>query len=223
MSRFIIAAVLVAVINAPLHAAENWVASWAASPHATWRAEEFALPTGVPAALVRQTIRETARISVGGRRVRMVLSNRYGTQPLVIGEARLARIADGTSLALTFGGQRGTVIPAGAPAISDAVDMPVTALEKLALSVYLPQQTPLTTFHWGAQQTGQIANGNLVAAAELPGAQPLHGRALLAGILVEANAPTGVVVAFGDSITDGNGSTPPGRRRPAAAPGRHGR
>lgn len=213
MKKFILVAMLATVINSPLQAAENWVASWAANPHASWRAEEFTLPTGVPAALSQQTVRETAHISVGGRRVRIVLSNRYGTQPLAIGEARLARVADGTSLALTFGGKRETAIPAGAPVISDAVDMPVAALEKLAISVYLPRPTPLTTFHWGAQQTGQIAAGNVVAAAEMPDTQPLHGRALLAGILVDTDAPTGAVVAFGDSITDGNGSTPDRDRR----------
>ena len=64
----------------PTHAGESataWTSSWYASPHATWGAE-FPLPTGVPATLERQTVRETARISVGGRRVRVVMSNSYG-------------------------------------------------------------------------------------------------------------------------------------------------
>jgi lysophospholipase L1-like esterase len=222
MKKSIAAAMLAVLSNAPLLAAENWVASWAASPHASWRAEEFALPTGVPAELARQTVRETARISAGGRRVRVVLSNRYGTRPLVVGAAHLARsasaatdgrIVPGTDRALTFGGRRGTTIDAGAQAVSDALDMPVAALEKLAVSVYLPQPTPLATFHWGGQQTGRIAAGDVAGAAALPGAQPLTGRALLAGIWVDAAAPTRVVVAFGDSITDGNGSTPDRDRR----------
>jgi lysophospholipase L1-like esterase len=215
MNKFIAAAVLAAAFTAPLHAAENWVASWQASPHAAWRSGDFVLPTGIPDTLARQTVRETARISVGGRRVRIVLSNRYGSQPLVIGEAHVARaagadggIAPGTDQVLTFGGQRGTVIPAGAPAVSDALEMPLVALEKLAVSIYLPRKTPLDTFHWGAQQTGHIAAGNVAAAAALPGATPLHGRAMLAGIWVDAATPTRAVVAFGDSITDGNGSTP---------------
>jgi len=122
-------------------------------------------------------------------------------------------IVPGTGQALTFGGQRGTVIPPGAPALSDPLDMSVQALEKLAVSVYLPQKTPLATFHWGAQQTGHLAAGNATGAAALPGATPLHGRALLAGIWVDAAHPTRAVVAFGDSITDGNGSTPDRDRR----------
>jgi lysophospholipase L1-like esterase len=220
MNKFLAAAVLAASLTAPLHAAENWVASWQASPHAAWRSGDFVLPTGIPDSLAQQTVRETARISVGGRRVRIVLSNRYGSQPLVVGEAHVARaagagggIAPGTDQVLTFGGQRGTVIPAGAPAVSDALEMPLAALEKLAVSVYLPQKTPLATFHWGAQQTGHIAAGNVASAAALPGATPLHGRALLAGIWVDAEMPARAVVAFGDSITDGNGSTPDSDRR----------
>jgi len=222
MNKLIAAAVLAGIFSAPLHAAENWVASWAASPHAAWRAEDFALPTGVPAALERQTVRETARISIGGRRVRIVLSNRYGAQPLAIGEARLARaaatatdgrIVSGTDQVLTFGGKRGAVIPPGAQAVSDALETPVAALEKLAISVYLPRHTPLSTFHWGAQQTGYIAAGNAVGATTLSGALPLQGRALLAGIWVDAAQPARAVVAFGDSITDGNGSTPDHDRR----------
>jgi len=81
MHKFIATAVLAAAFATPLHAAENWVASWQASPHAAWRDGDFVLPAGVPAALAQQTVRETARLSVGGRRVRIVLSNRYGSEP----------------------------------------------------------------------------------------------------------------------------------------------
>jgi lysophospholipase L1-like esterase len=230
MKRYLAAATLAAIINTP-QAAENWLATWQASPHAAWEASEFALPTGVPAVLERQTVRETARISIGGSRLRVVLSNRYGTQPLVVGEARVGH-AGKTMRPLTFGGQASVVIPPGAPAVSDALEMPVEALEKLAVSVYLPEHTPLATFHWGAQQTGVIVDDNRTADATLRDGQPLHGRALLSGIWVAAPAgaatatatgATGtmaaatpaasVVAAFGDSITDGNGSTPDQDRR----------
>ena len=183
---------LVAALSlaAPSHAGERsggWTTSWYASPHATWSAD-FPLPTAVPATLARQTVRETARISVGGTRVRIVLSNRYGDRAIVIGDARVARAGDaaGSARELTFGGKRAATIPAGAPLVSDPVDMRVGALEKLAVSVYLPQATPLKTFHWGAQQTGHIANGNATGAKTLKDAQAMHGRALLSAILVEA-------------------------------------
>lgn len=204
-------------LAAPSHAGERaggWTTSWYASPHATWGAE-FPLPTAVPATLARQTVREMARISVGGTRVRIVLSNRYGDRAIVIGEARVARAGDaaGSTRELTFGGERAATIAAGAPLVSDPVDLRVGALEKLAVSVYLPQATPLKTFHWGAQQTGHIADGNATGAKTLKDAQAMHGRALLSAILVEAPGGKGAVVALGDSITDGNGSTPDRDRR----------
>jgi lysophospholipase L1-like esterase len=207
------------IIAAPARA-DNWVATWQASPHAAWAAQDFALPTGVPGTLERQTVRETARISVGGQRVRVVLSNRYGTQPLIVGEAHLSRASaqadgdgDAAGHALTFGGQRSVAIPPGAPAISDPVEMPVAALDKLVVSVYLPERTSLASFHWGAQQTGYITDGNQTGVARLQGGQVLHGRALLSGIWVDTATPASAVVAFGDSITDGNGSTPDADRR----------
>jgi lysophospholipase L1-like esterase len=215
LHHFAFAAAL--ALAAPSFSADRsggWVTSWYASPQATWGAD-FPLPTAVPATLERQTVRETARISVGGTRVRIVLSNRYGDRPLVIGEARVARAGDmaGSARELTFGGKRTATIPAGAPLVSDPVDIRVGALEKLAVSVYLPQATPLKTFHWGAQQTGHIAEGNAVGAAALKNAQALHGRALLSAILVETPHGKGALVALGDSITDGNGSTPDLDRR----------
>ncbi|MET0322991.1 MAG: SGNH/GDSL hydrolase family protein [Duganella sp.] len=215
-----------------------WTATWTASPHATWGAD-FALPTGVPAMLDRQTVSETARISVGGRRVRVVLSNRYGTQPVRIGAARVARVARSTGIsglcgtsatrtgssagmpapsdagtALTFGGQRQATIAPGAPLVSDPVDLPVAALDRLTVRVYLPHATPLSTFHWGAQQTGRIDAGDVTAASirSRPAAL-LHGRALLSAIVVETDMQRDVIVALGDSITDGNGSTPDQDRR----------
>jgi lysophospholipase L1-like esterase len=191
-----------------------WTATWTASPQAAWGAD-FPLPTGVPAALERQTVRETVRISVGGARVRIVLSNRYGTQPVHIGAARVARAvpsSDAFGVQLTFGGLPQAIIAPGAPLMSDPIDLRVTALDRLAVSIYLPHATPLSTFHWGAQQTGWIAAGDSTTA---PPGKPvaLHGRALLSGVLVENDVQRDVVVALGDSITDGNGSTPDQDRR----------
>ncbi|MCZ7283360.1 hypothetical protein NK294_24105, partial [Salmonella enterica] len=69
--------------------APHWVASWQASPQPVWGAE-FLFPTLVPATLQDQTFRQTARISLGGPRLRVRLSNTYGTQPLRIGAASVA-------------------------------------------------------------------------------------------------------------------------------------
>ncbi len=199
-------------------ARSSWVSSWFASPQPLWE-DAFVLPTEMPAELRGQTLRQTLMLSVGGPRLRVVLSNRYGTQPLEIGAASVAlasgpaRISPASSRGLAFGGRPSVTVAPGAQVVSDPVDLPVAALAELAVSLYFPQATPVTTFHWGAQQTGALVRGDATAAAQLPDAQALQGRAFLAGIWVESPSRTPVVVAFGDSLTDGNGSTPGANRR----------
>jgi lysophospholipase L1-like esterase len=196
----------------------RWVSSWYASPQSVW-GRGFILPTGVPASLQRQTVRETVRLSSGGRRIRLVFSNRYGTAPLALGEVRVAVTgADGallpsTSRAVLFGGQPAASIPPGAPLVSDPVELAPDAFARLGVSVFLPDETPLRTFHWGAQQVALIGTGNQTAAPSLAGAMAVPGRLLLSAVLAEAPQATRTVVALGDSITDGNGSTPGADRR----------
>ena len=191
----------------------RWASTWYASPQPAWD-DDFILPTGVPASLQGQTVRETVRLSVGGRRIRLVFSNRYGATPLVLGETRVAMAGPdgtalpGTSLAVRFGGESGAVVPAGAPLVSDPVDLAPGAFTRLAISVFLPGPTPLRTFHWGAQQTALVGKGNLTAAPVMALAQGIPGRLFLSAVLAEVPQATRTVVVLGDSITDGNGSTP---------------
>lgn len=87
-----------------------------------------------------QTFRQIVRISLGGSRVRFVFSNIYGERPLKIGSATMAlagqdgAIEGDTIRKLTFGGKGLMVIPPGAPAISDPVNMNVDAQARLVVS-----------------------------------------------------------------------------------------
>lgn len=109
------ALVAAALMSAPTRAAgpvapTRWVGSWSASPQPVW-GQEFLFPTNVPARLEAQTVRQVARLSLGGPRIRVVLSNAYGRQPLGIGRATVAlSAADGATVpgsvrTLTFAGQ----------------------------------------------------------------------------------------------------------------------
>lgn len=196
----------------------RWISSWFASPQPIWN-RDFILPTGIPASLDNQTVRETVRLSVGGRRIRLVFSNRYGTAPLALGEVRVAisgaegQALPASSRTVRFGGALRASAAAGAPLVSDPIDLAPAAFERLAVSVFLPQPTPLHTFHWGAQQMALVASGNQTAAAGMAAARQVPGRLFLSAVLVEAPQATRTVVALGDSITDGNGSTPGADRR----------
>ena len=94
-------AVLAALAAAPAHAQTSnggdWIPTWAASPQPVWDADFFA-PVGIPRALRDQTIRQVARVSLGGRSVRVEFSNEYGKQPLVIGAAHVALAGDGVAI-----------------------------------------------------------------------------------------------------------------------------
>jgi lysophospholipase L1-like esterase len=186
--------------------AGTWVPSWTASPQPIW-SNDFVLPLGLPATLSDQTVRQTVRASVGGSRVRIVLSNEYGTQPLQIGEARIAPAGE-AGKALTFGGKQAVTVPASAVVMSDPVEMPVAPLSRLAVSLYFPQTTPLTTIHWDGLQPAQVAAGNAVNANTLKADSVVNSRLFLSAVLVDAAPGTRTVVAFGDSITDGAASTP---------------
>ncbi|MGH8037256.1 MAG: SGNH/GDSL hydrolase family protein [Stenotrophomonas sp.] len=180
----------------------HWVASWQASPQPVWGAD-FLFPTGIPAALNDQTFRQTARISLGGPRLRVRLSNAYGTAPLRIGAASVAGSAGAVPVALTFDGQPGTLIAPGAERVSDPLPLPTRDLQAVQVDVYVPGSTPLQTFHWDGRQTSAIAPGNQTTRATLGDSTTTTARLFLTGIDVEAPAAARTVVVIGDSITDG--------------------
>jgi len=166
-----------------------------------------------------QTIRQVVRISAGGNRVRIRFTNEYGTKPLVIGAARVA-LADqkgspkeGADKPLTFAGKTTAVIPEGAPLLSDPLDLPVMALSSLSISVYLPEDTGPCTCHDTGMQTAYVSDtGDFTDKAFTP-KQTMPARAFLSGVEVETTAPAKAIVVFGDSISDGMGSTVDANRR----------
>ncbi len=182
--------------------APHWVASWQASPQPVWGAD-FLFPTLVPATLQDQTFRQTARISLGGPRLRVRLSNAYGRQPLRIGAASVAAHAGVTPQPLSFDGQPGVSIEPGQERLSDPLAVATDDRQALQISVFVPGPTPVQTFHWEGRQTSWIAPGDQSLAQALSGASSTTARLFLAGIEVEAAASARSVVVIGDSITDG--------------------
>jgi len=165
-----------------------------------------------------QTIRQIVRVSVGGSRLRLALSNEYGTTPLTIGAAHVAlrenasAIVAGSDRALKFSGQSTMAIPAGAVLVSDPIDLVVPAVADLAVDLYLPGDTntasPLT-MHGTALQTNYVSGtGNHAGVAAFPSVATTQNWFVISRVDVAAPPSVGAVVAFGDSITDGARSTP---------------
>lgn len=192
---------------------KDWITTWASTPAPRW-ADELPAPFGVPEMLAGQTVRQVARVSIGGNKVRVVFSNEYGTKPLKIGAGSIAvtrkdGAVDTASLkSLTWGGRPFVVAPPGAPIISDPVDFKAEPLQELSVSIFLPDRTPLTSVHWDGVQTAYISEpGDFVASETFKPESTMTKRLFLSDIQVDATPESRALVFFGDSITDGNCST----------------
>ncbi|MFE3223338.1 GDSL-type esterase/lipase family protein [Nocardia sp. NPDC059228] len=193
---------------------ERWVAGFRAplvNP-----AEEIKLAE--PRAFAGETVRQVARVAGGGSRLRVRLTNRYGTDELVIGAARIAvrktgaEIVPETDTAVRFAGSGSIRIPAGADIVSDPVDLAVEAGTELALSVYLPEPA-LPAFAQFPVESSWISAGDRTGDAAPSDAEETAARFLLTGIDVAVDSEVPVLVAFGDSWFEGFGSTHGANRR----------
>jgi lysophospholipase L1-like esterase len=184
-----------------------WIGTWATAP------QPF-----LPAALQNyrnQTLRLIVHTSTSGKKVRIKISNTYGDKPLLIGAAHIALrtsaadIDPSSDRVLQFQGHPSVTIPAGAMAVSSPVELEVPALSDLAVSLFLPQPSEVKTVHALAKQTSYVSpeTGDVTAAAKFPIAKAIHTWPFLTGVDVEAPPGSFSIVAFGSSLTDGDGTT----------------
>ena len=172
----------------------------------SWAIGQMTHLPAVTAQYNNQTIREIVHTSVGGSQVRVRISNTFGSAPLVIGAAHVAvtssgsSIVPGTDRVLTFGGKPSVTIPAGAPALSDPVNLHVQPVSDIAVSIYLPGPTlgETTTF---LQGTSFVAAGNVTGSVTLSGATSLSEWPFVSGVSVLTSRPGHDIVAITDSAT----------------------
>jgi lysophospholipase L1-like esterase len=184
----------------------KWVGTWAAAP----------APAEGVVGFSDVTMRMNPRISLGGDRLRLRISNGYGNRPLTIGSAHIGlrdkgpAIVAGSDRKLTFGGHDSAVIAAGAVLFSDPVELNAPALADLAVSLYLPGEVLANFAITGryARQTNYISpRGDFAAETVMPVGNLSDQWFFLCGVDVLAAPEAGGVVALGDSLTDGNIST----------------
>ena len=174
----------------------------------------FAPPTTVN----NQTLRQIVHTSVGGSRVRVVLSNAFGTAPIEIGAGNIAlrdkeaSVLTSSVKPLTVSGASTFTVLAGATLVTDPVDLAVPPVSDLVIDLYVPNDlgispSPVTT-HNGASQTNFVSeSGNHSGVTNLPVNARSGAWFMIARVEVMAPAGTRAVVTFGDSITDGARST----------------
>jgi lysophospholipase L1-like esterase len=214
------AAVALAGCSAPLHHAQHrrafpaWVGAWAASPMsgAGNPSGPSACPAG-PGEFTDRTVRNIVYTSVGGDRVRVRLTNAFGTKPLTIGAASVAvaetgaQTVPGTMRQLRFHGLASVTIPAGHEVASDPVQLRIKPLEDLAVSVYVASTSAPATYHAVAVQDSFASTaGDFATTESAAGYSTTITCWMFAdGVDVPGSARiTGSVIAFGDSLTNGS-------------------
>jgi lysophospholipase L1-like esterase len=197
-------------------APSQWVGAWASS-QAVPSAKD-GLDTGD---LHDVTLRQVLHLSLGGDALRLKLSNVFGTEPLHISSVHVARplsastgqIDAATDRALSFAGRAEVTVPAGAEYLSDPLPLPVAPFTDIAVSLHLDSVPAEQTSHIAAHQNSFLAHGDQTSLADLTGARKMDHWFFIAGAEVAASPGTAAIVALGDSITDGTGTTTNGNDR----------
>lgn len=224
----VIAVAALAVLLSAACVQPPWFATWYAAP----QNYNILFPgvTVPPMTISNQSIRQIVHTSHGGSLIRVKLSNLFGTAPVTFAEARIARstgdggIDPATDRTLRFGGRGAVTLAAGEERWSDPVYLQVPTQSDLAISLYVPLNTPVVTTHTIGMQTNYLSPGNQAGATVMGNAATTTMYFWLSevdastadapgDVTDQAAHPYKVVVAFGDSITDGYGSTTDANRR----------
>lgn len=188
----------------------HWVATWGAAQQVVEPQNEL------PAAAWKDgSLRQIVRTTLGGKVLRVRISNVHGTGPLVVDGASIARalkpgtadVEAATLRQLTFGGRSGVTVPSGAEYYSDPVTLEHPAGADLAISLYFKDAPARQTGHPGSRTTSFTLPGRQEMAASWPEAGKVTRWYALTDIEVQAPRNIGALVTIGDSITDGYGAT----------------
>jgi len=232
--RYALIALITALISLAAHAqsANKWVAAWAGSVQGPYPVGNpsaqpdmrFAFPSAETGAR-DQTFRMIVRPDIWGPHARLRFSNALGTKPVTfdgvyVGLQRgSSAVVAGTNQPVSFAGKTSVTVDPGRSVWSDPVGLPfaqnpdATALmgRKLTVSFHVPSESGPMTWHAKAMNTSYISQpgAGSVGQSEDESAFPFSTASwyFLDAVDMMAPADTQLVVAMGDSITDGTGTT----------------
>jgi lysophospholipase L1-like esterase len=213
----LLAALALSSAHASTQDTTNWVGGWSAAmiDASTDATQKVPILDDV-------TLRQMVRIGMDGHRVRILLANTFGTQPVTLDAVSIGRQAAGggstlekSSLrALHFHGRAAAIIPPGETIDSDPVRFDVHANDVLGISIHLAKATVPSTWHPDPVQDQYLSTrGDYTASARIPVARTIASTVWLSGVEVAPPVPTSAIVALGDSITNGYQSTVNANRR----------
>ena len=202
---------------------QHWVGTWAAAPYVDTNSSN-----APPISLSNSVIRQIVHASIGGSQIRFQISNLDGNGSLSVMAAHVAlnksmtsssglvdsTIDASTDKALMFNGSASVTIAANKEVWSDPLDFTVPPLGNVAITIALGTVPSTLTQHSGSRTTSYFQSGSTtVNAASMSSAKTAALWFFISAMDVMADAGTGCVVAIGDSITDGRGTTTDGENR----------
>lgn len=186
----------------------HWVGTWGTAPQLVERHNNPPAP-----GLTNNSLRQIVQVSIGGKKVRLKLTNEFSKEPTEIKAIELSiaktsgsssDINEASTVSLTFNGKQSVTIPAGGMIVSDAVKFPIGNRENVAITIHYGQTSPSVSGHPGSRTTSYLKEGN---TTDFTGAIRTDHWYNIQTLEVEASKKAGAVVILGNSITDGRGST----------------
>lgn len=159
-----------------------------------------------------RSVRQIVKVSIGGKQLRLELSNELSREPLVIRSVYVAHVTDSCAIEpssakyLKFNGNYNTVIPAGKSRFSDALTFDLQPLERLAITINYDKAPRIPTVHMGSRTTSYILRGVSTPKTSFDKAfREDHWFNISAIDVFDLTAKS--IAIIGNSITDGKNST----------------
>jgi lysophospholipase L1-like esterase len=206
--------------SALAHNQGSWIGTWETSPVGLPTVTKIGAYTLPRPTTIKGTIRYRLRASQGGSQIRLRFSNEYGERSLALAAVSVGVAGEGLNALprllkrATFAGKGTIIIPAGAPALTDPIDLPVKPLGDLVVSVYIPDGISISA--WNAEPSPidpvVVDDSDATLMEHLPQGRSLSIRPTVSAVHVLTDHPRKVIVALGDSITDGGVDPATGER-----------
>ena len=187
----------------------HWVGTWGTAPQLVERHNNPPSP-----GLANNSLRQIVQVSIGGKKVRLKLTNEFSQEATEIKAVELAiaktagsssEIDEKSTVSLTFDGKASVEIPAGGKAVSDPINFKIGPRENVAITIhYGSASSTSVSGHPGSRTTSYLKAGNTTDFTDA--VKTDHWYNILA-LEVEAPQKAGAVAILGNSITDGRGST----------------
>ena len=205
-----IAFIIVCLLTAGIIMAKgHWVGTWGTAPQLVERHNNPPSP-----GLENNSLRQIVQVSMGGKKVRLKLTNEFSQNATEIKAIELAiaktagsssEIDEASTVSLTFDGQTSVTIPAGGKVVSDPVKFQIKDRENVAITIhYGSASSTSVSGHPGSRTTSYLEAGNTTDFSKATRTD--HWYNILA-LEVEAPKKAGAIAILGNSITDGRGST----------------